>query len=151
MEHEVGSTLLWPFLVYGIAVVLLVSFMLTLSHFLGERHNEPETDEVFESGIKATGSARLLFPVHFYIIAMFFVIFDLEAVFILSWAIAIKAVGWGGYIGILIFIVILVAVLIYEWRIGALNFGPDGKKILKAYYKKINKTNQNEVVDNRSK
>lgn len=151
MEHDAGSTLLWPFLVYGIAVVILVCGMLIISHFLGERHNEPETDTVFESGIKATGSARLLFPIHFYIIAMFFVIFDLEAVFILSWAIAIKAVGWGGYIGILIFIVILVAVLIYEWRIGALDFGPNGKRILKAYYKKLNKTNQYEMVDNGSK
>jgi NADH-quinone oxidoreductase subunit A len=81
---------------------------------------------------------------------MFFVIFDLEAVFIISWAIAIRAVGWGGYIGILIFIGVLVAVLIYEWRIGALDFGPNGRKILKAYYKK-NKTSYHEMVDNPGK
>lgn len=142
---------MWPFLVYGIAVVVLVSGMLILSHFLGERHKEPATDKVFESGIKATGTARLLFPIHFYIVAMFFVIFDLEAVFILSWAIAIKAVGWAGYIGVLIFILILVAVLIYEWRIGALDFGPDGKKILKAYYKRLNKKNHYEMVDHEGK
>ncbi len=148
MEPNAGSTLLWPFLVYGIAVLLLVSGMLTLSHFLGERHKEPATDKVFESGVKPTGSARLLFPIHFYIIAMFFVIFDLEAVFILSWAISMKSVGWAGYISILIFILELVAVLIYIWRSGALDFGPNGKKILKAYYKKINKTTHHEVVDN---
>lgn len=150
MEHTAGSTLLWPFLVYGIAVVLLVCAMLTISYFLGERHEENATDEVFESGITATGDARLRFPIHFYIIAMFFVIFDLEAVFIISWAIAIRAVGWGGYIGILIFIGVLVAVLIYEWRIGALDFGPNGRKILKAYYKK-NKTSYHEMVDNPGK
>ncbi len=148
MEHEVGSNLLWPFLVYGIAVVLLVCGMLLLSHFLGERHNEPATDTVFESGVKATGNARFLFPIHFYIIAMFFVIFDLEAVFILSWAVSIKAVGWAGYVSVLIFIAELVAVLVYVWRIGALNFGPSGKKILKAYYKKISKPTHNEMVDN---
>ncbi len=148
MEPGTGSTLLWPFLVYGIAVLLLVSGMLLLSHFLGERHKEPATNKVFESGVKATGSARLLFPIHFYIIAMFFVIFDLEAVFVLSWAISVRSVGWAGYISILIFILELVAVLIYIWRIGALDFGPNGKKILKAYYKKINKTNHHEVVDN---
>lgn len=143
---------LWPFLVYGCLVVLLASGMLLLSHFLGERHEEKETNDVFESGITATGTARFLFPVHFYLIAMFFVIFDLEAVFIISWAIAIRPLGWTGYLAILIFVAILVAVLIYEWRIGALDFGPQGKKILKAYYKKIsnrniNEANSHEVVD----
>lgn len=130
-------TTLWPFLVYGIASVLLVVVMLTASHFLGERHKETATDEVYEAGIEVTGSARLLFPIHFYLVAMFFVIFDLEVVFIVAWAISIKAVGWAGYIAILIFILVLVAVLIYEWRMGALNFGPSGKNILKAYHKKI--------------
>ena len=62
---------------------------------------------------------------------MFFVIFDLEAMFIVSWAIAFREVGWVGYIGILIFIGILLVVLIYEWRIGALDFAASGKKILK--------------------
>jgi NADH-quinone oxidoreductase subunit A len=150
MEHTTGNTLLLPFLVYGIAVVLLVCAMLVISYFLGEKHEESATDEVFESGIKVTGSARLLFPIHFYVIAMFFVIFDLEAVFILSWAIAIRAVGWAGYIGILVFNGVLVSVLIYEWRIGALDFGPSGKKILRAYYKKIHKNGYHEVVDHQS-
>lgn len=151
MEHTHGNTLLWPFLVYGIAVVLLVSAMLIISYFLGERHEESATDQVFESGIKVTGSARLLFPIHFYVIAMFFVIFDLEAVFIISWAIAIRAVGWAGYIAILVFIGVLVSVLIYEWRIGALDFGPDGKKILKAYYQRIHKNGVHEMVDHQGK
>jgi NADH-quinone oxidoreductase subunit A len=66
---------------------------------------------------------------------MFFVIFDLEVVFIFAWAIAFKELGWAGYLGVLIFILILGVVLIYEWRTGALDFGPQGKKILKAYKK----------------
>lgn len=138
---------LWPFLIYGILVLLLAGGMLLISYFLGERHQEKETDEVYEAGIEATGSARFLFPVHFYLIAMFFVIFDLEAVFIISWAIAIRDVGWGGYLAIVIFVAILVAVLIYEWRIGALDFGPQGKKILRAYKHKIKGVNHHEVVD----
>lgn len=138
---------LWPFLVYGILVLLLAGGMLFISHFLGERHQEKETDEVYEAGITATGTARYLFPVHFYLIAMFFVIFDLEAVFIISWAIAVRDIGWGGYLAIVIFVAILVTVLIYEWRIGALDFGPQGKKILRAYKHKIKGANHNEVVD----
>lgn len=141
MDYAIGYTTLWPFLVYGIAVLGLVTIMLTLSHFLGERHKEAATDEIFESGVEVTGSARFNIPVHYYIVAMFFVIFDLEAVYILSWAVSIRELGWGGYLAIVIFILELVAVLIYVWRIGALDFGPSGKKILKAYHSRINKTN----------
>ncbi len=65
---------------------------------------------------------------------MLFVIFDLETVFILAWAISFNELGWTGYYAVLVFIGILVAVLIYEWRIGALDFGPSGKKLLKAYH-----------------
>lgn len=63
---------------------------------------------------------------------MFFVIFDLEAAFLIAWAIAFEGVGWFGYITALIFIMVLGAVLIYEWKMGALDFGPQGKKILNA-------------------
>ena len=147
MEHSNDSTLLWPFLVYGTAVILLVSGMLLLSYFLGERHKEPATDDVFEGGVIADGTARMLFPVHFYIIALFFVIFDVQAVFIFAWAISVKTLGWPGYISICIFISISACVLIYEWSIGALDFGPDSKKILAAYRDKIKRTKNYDVVD----
>jgi NADH-quinone oxidoreductase subunit A len=129
------SSLLWPLLLYAGAVILLVGTIVGLSYVLGQRHKETETDDPFESGIKTTGDARIRFPVHFYIVAMFFVIFDLEAVFIVAWAISLKDAGWTGYIGVLVFIFILVAVLVYEWKIGALDFGPSGKKILQAMKK----------------
>jgi NADH-quinone oxidoreductase subunit A len=134
---------LWPFLIYAIASLLLVVAMLVASYFLGERHQEPATDTVYEAGIEATGSARLLFPIHFYLIGMFFVIFDLEVVFIVAWAISAKIIGWAGYIAIATFIAVLVAVLVYEWRIGAFNFGPSGKRILKAYHNKLRESGGN--------
>lgn len=137
MPESQSLSTLWPLLVYAGSTVLLVTLMLTASHFLGERHKETVTDTVFESGIKITGDARLLFPVHFYLLAMFFVIFDLEVVFIVAWAIHAKGLGWPGYISIAIFIGELAAVLIYVWRNGALDFGPDGKKILRIYHKKF--------------
>jgi len=125
------AVVFWPFLVYASAVVLLVGIMLGLSHILGERHNEKLTDEPFESGISPTGNARLRFSSHFYLIAIFFVIFDLDAVFILVWAISFRELGIAGYLGILVFIAILIAVLVYEIGIKALDFGPKGKLILK--------------------
>ena len=105
--------------------------MIGLSWVLGERHKEKTTDEPYESGIPPTGDARLRFSSGFYIIAMFFVIFDLDAAFIMLWAVSFRELGLGGYIGILIFIGLLAVLLVYELSIRALDFGPDGKKILK--------------------
>ena len=134
-SSTISESIFWPILIYGSLALLITLFMIFISYFLGQRHREKATNEVFESGIEITGQARLRFPVHFYIIAMFFVIFDLEAVFIISWAVAFKELGWAGYWGIIIFIGMLLAVLVYEWRIGALDFGPKGKKIIEAYQK----------------
>jgi len=105
--------------------------MLGLSYILGEHHNEKTTEEPYESGIPPTGDARMRFPSNFYLIAMFFVIFDLDAAFIMLWAVSFRELGLPGYIGIVIFIGILIVLLIYELSIGALDFGPNGKKILK--------------------
>ena len=121
----------WPFLVYSALSIAIVGIMIGLSYFLGERHKEKTTDEPYESGIPVTGNARLRFSSHFYLIAMFFVIFDLDAAFIMLWAVSFRELGVAGYIGILIFIGLLVILLIYELSIGALDFGPNGKKILK--------------------
>jgi NADH-quinone oxidoreductase subunit A len=121
----------WPFLIYALAVLVIVGVMIGLSHFLGERHKEKTTGEPYESGIPPTGNARLRFSSHFYLIAIFFVIFDLDAVFILVWAASFRELGLSGYIGILIFIGILLVVLVYEIGIKALDFGPKGKLILK--------------------
>ncbi len=121
----------WPFIVFAFIVILLIVIMLGLSYVLGERHKEKLTDEPYESGIPPTGNARLRFSSGFYIIAMFFVIFDLDAAFIMLWAVSFRELGLAGYIGILVFIGILVVLLAYELSIGALDFGPNGKKILK--------------------
>jgi NADH-quinone oxidoreductase subunit A len=111
---------LWPFIVYTFAVVALIGLILGISFLLGQRHRERATDQPYESGMVITGSARTLFDVRFYLIAVFFVIFDLEAVFIFAWAVALRELGWPGYIEILVFIGVLLAGLVYLWRIGAL-------------------------------
>jgi len=127
---------IWPLFLYAALVVVLLTLILSLSYVLGQHHREKETDLPYEGGIKQTGSARLRFSAQFYLVAMLFVIFDVEAVFIMLWALGFYELGWPGYIGVAIFIAQLVVVLIYEWGIGALDFGPDGLKILKAYKKK---------------
>jgi NADH-quinone oxidoreductase subunit A len=129
------SFVVWPLLLFGALVVFLLVAILALSYILGQHHREKNTDLPYEGGIQQTGSARLRFAVQFYVVAMLFVIFDVEAVFIMLWALGFYELGWPGYIGVAIFIAQLVVVLIYEWGIGALDFGPDGLKIIKAYKK----------------
>ncbi|MGE0130571.1 MAG: NADH-quinone oxidoreductase subunit A [Blastocatellales bacterium] len=102
--------------------------MLAVSYLLGQQHRDRAMNEPYESGIVSTGSARLRFSAQFYLMAMLFVIFDLEAVFIFAWAVAFRELGWAGYAGVLVFIGVLVAALIYAWRLGALDWGSKGRK-----------------------
>ncbi len=120
---------LWTLGVYFIAVLLLVAAMLAVSYVLGERHNEHATGQPYESGILSEGSARVHVSAKFYLVAMFFVIFDVEAVFIFAWAIAARELSWAGYREILAFVAILLAALAYLWRLGALDWSPDRRTI----------------------
>lgn len=127
---ELNSNI-WPFIVFALIIIILVGIMIALSWILGESHRGKTMGEPYESGIPPTGNARLRFSSSFYLIAMFFVIFDLDAAFIMLWAVSFRELGLPGYIGIVIFIGILIILLIYELSIGALDFGPKGKLILK--------------------
>lgn len=113
----------WPIILYFILVMGLVVSILTISFFLGERHRERVTCEPYESGIKPTGSTGVRLSIKFYLVALFFVIFDVESIFIFAWAIAFRQLGWAGYIEIIIFISVLVLTLVYLWRMGALDWG----------------------------
>jgi NADH-quinone oxidoreductase subunit A len=121
MEH---TSPVWPLVAYCAAVLVLVGGMTAVSFVLGQRHTGKATIQPFESGIVTVGYARYRVPVKFYLVAMFFVIFDLETVFIFAWAVAFRDVGWAGYIDMLAFVGVLVAALIYLWRLGALDWGP---------------------------
>jgi NADH-quinone oxidoreductase subunit A len=120
---------IWPLAVYTACVVTLVAAMLGVSHILGERHHEPATGTPYESGIVSTGSARIRFSVQFYLVAILFLVFDVEAVFLFAWAVAAPELGWAGYLEVLAFVGVLVAALAYLWRIGALDWAPEGNRL----------------------
>ena len=124
-----AATPLWPLAVYFAGVLVLVGGMMGLSYILGERHKDPQTGQPFESGVPPTGSARRRFDIKYYLVAMFFVVFDLEGVFLFAWAVAARELGWPGYIEALVFIGVLVLTLIYLWRLGALDWGTDRRRI----------------------
>jgi len=113
---------MWPLLLYFVLVFALVSGMLLASWVLGQRHREPATGVPYEGGIASEGSARVRHNVKFYLIAIFFVVFDLEAVFLFSWAVAARELGWIGYCEAAIFTIILLAALLYLARVRALSW-----------------------------
>ncbi|HEY0944830.1 MAG TPA: NADH-quinone oxidoreductase subunit A [Opitutaceae bacterium] len=112
----------WPFVVYATLALAVAAGMLLVSHLLGQHHRERATGDPYESGIPTTGSARLRLSIQFYLTAILFVIFDLELVYVFAWAVAIRELGWPGYFGVLLFALILLAGLVYEWRMGSLDW-----------------------------
>ncbi len=117
----------WPIGLYFALVVGLIVAMLVLSYLLGQRHMDRSTGLPYEGGIFSQGSAQVRMSAKFYLVSMFFVVFDLEAVFIFAWAVVGKEVGWAGYLEVLVFIGILVATLLYLWGLGALDWGSSGR------------------------
>jgi NADH-quinone oxidoreductase subunit A len=111
-----------PLAVYLLAAALIVGGMLVLSFFLGERHVERATGVPFESGIQPTGSARLRVSTKFYLIAILFVIFDLEAAFLFAWSVAARELGWPGYFEALIFAGVLLLALAHLVKAGVLDW-----------------------------
>jgi NADH-quinone oxidoreductase subunit A len=123
LDEQVTSTAaVWLLIIFLAASIAVPVIMIGLSALLGQRHRQRTTGDPYESGMVPTGSARLRFDVKFYLMAMFFVIFDMEAVFIYAWAVSARHLGWVGYVEILLFIGFLLLALFYLWRVGALNW-----------------------------
>lgn len=118
----------WSFAVYLLAVVGLSALMLVVSYVLGGRDWGRAKNDPFESGVVSVGSARLRFPAKFYLVAMFFVIFDVEALFLYAWSVSVRESGWPGFIEVTIFIAVLLVGLVYLWRLGALDWAPEGRR-----------------------
>ncbi len=123
LGHTQPTSLLWPLGVYGLCVVGVVGAMLGLSHILGQRRQGPAASEPYESGVAATGSVHLRQAVKFYRLAIFFVVFDLEVVLLIGWAVAARELGWAGYGAAAVLVTVLLIALAYLWRLGALEWG----------------------------
>ena len=110
--------------IYTVVVIALTIVLLFLSRWLGQQLPGDEKLRVYESGIIPTGQARLRYPVPFFMVAIFFLIFDVEGAYIFSWAVANRPLGWAGWLQIEFFIAVLIAGLIYIWVKGGLEWGP---------------------------
>lgn len=117
----------WAIGFFIAAVLVLCALMMGVAALLGGRSQGRSKSLPFESGIVGAGSARQRFSIQFYLVAMLFVIFDIEAVFLFAWAVSVREVGWSGFWGAAVFIVILLAGLVYDSRVGALDWAPPGR------------------------
>jgi NADH-quinone oxidoreductase subunit A len=118
----------WGLLVYGALILVLILLILAVTYLTGERNRARTSREPYESGMPPTGTGRLRLRASYYLVAMLFVVFDLEAAFIYAWAVSVRQTGWAGYFEMLIFVAVLAAGLVYLWRSGALDWGPWARK-----------------------
>ncbi len=116
-------TPLAEFSTFTVAICALVTIMVGVSWGLGPRRRVADKYP-FESGILPAHGTDIRFPAQFFLIAMFFVIFDLEMVFVFAWALVVRPAGWGGYAAMLAFLAMLLVALAYLWRSGGLEWGP---------------------------
>ncbi len=93
-----------------------------LGRLLGPRNPTPEKSAPYECGMPAVGDARERQSIRFYLIAMIFLLFDIEVAFLYPWALALRALGWAGYVQVVLFTLVLVAGYIFVWKKGALDW-----------------------------
>ena len=107
------------FILVGIAIGVVP---LVLGYVLGPNRPDPAKNSAYECGFEAFEDARMKFDVRYYLVAILFILFDLEVAFLFPWAVVMREVGWTGFIAALIFLAILVVGFIYEWKKGALDW-----------------------------
>jgi NADH-quinone oxidoreductase subunit A len=119
--------------IYTAVATLLIGVLLLAAWWLGAKSTSTNKGIAYESGVIPTGSARLAYPVPFYLVAIFFIVFDVEAVFIFTWAAAWDLLGIPGMIHITFFIVVLLLGLVWVWLKGGLEWGPSAENRKSAY------------------
>ena len=112
----------FPILVFIIVGLGLGVVLLSLGKLLSPNRPNPEKLSPYECGFEAFEDARMKFDVRYYLVAILFILFDLEIAFLFPWAVVLQDIGWFGFIAMLVFLGILVVGFIYEWKKGALEW-----------------------------
>ena len=116
------TELYFPVLVQGIIAIGLAAVLITLSYVLGKKVRNVVKDTPYESGITPTGDARQRFSVKFYLVAMLFILFDIEAIFLYPWAVVSRDLKFFGFIEMLVFVILILSGFFYIWKKGALDW-----------------------------
>lgn len=112
----------FPILIFlGLGVIMGIVPML-LGAIFGPHKPDTAKNSPYECGFEAFEDARIPFDVRFYLVAILFIIFDLETAFLFPWGLALRSIGWFGFVAMTIFLAVLVVGFIYEWQRGALEW-----------------------------
>lgn len=111
-----------PVLIFMIVGGLLGLAVPLIGYLLGPKHPTPAKNAPYECGFDPFDDARMPFDVRYYLVAILFILFDLETAFLIPWAVVFRQIGWFGMIGMGIFLGLLVVGFIYEWKKGALEW-----------------------------
>lgn len=111
-----------PVLIFGCIAVVIAGAMLGSSLLFGHQKPYAEKMSAYECGFEAFDNARRRFDVRFYLVAILFIIFDLEVAFLFPWALSLSRIGWFGFASMMGFLGVLVVGFIYEWSKGALDW-----------------------------
>ena len=111
------SIIIFIFIALGLSVGFIV-----LNFIFSPKNPDPEKLSAYECGFEAFSDSRMEFDIRFYLVAILFIIFDLEIAFLFPWAISLGKIGFLGFISMMIFLVILTVGFIYEWKKGALDW-----------------------------
>ncbi|HEV3331815.1 MAG TPA: NADH-quinone oxidoreductase subunit A [Bryobacteraceae bacterium] len=114
--------LYFPVLVQGLLAVVIAAALIIISYVFGKKVRNKIKDTPYESGITPTGDARHRFSVKFYLVAMLFIVFDIEAIFLYPWAVVYRDLRWFGFFEMLVFVVLILSGFFYIWRKGALDW-----------------------------
>jgi NADH-quinone oxidoreductase subunit A len=106
----------------AVLVGAVAALFIVASVFLGPRKRHPVKDSPFECGLPSEGCDHSAVPVRFYVMAMLFIIFDVELAFLFPWAVVFRSLGFFGFLEMLMFFVVVGAGFIYAWKIGALQW-----------------------------
>jgi NADH-quinone oxidoreductase subunit A len=118
----------FPVLIQAILAVVVAAALVAISFLLGKRVKNRVKDSPYESGIAPTGSARERFSVKFYLVAIVFILFDIEAIFLYPWAVVYRELKLFGFVEMLLFIVLVFSGFFYIWRKGALDWSQDSSE-----------------------
>jgi NADH-quinone oxidoreductase subunit A len=119
----------FPVLLQALVAMLLAAGLLTVSYLLGKRVKNRVKDMPYESGMVPVGDARQRFSVKFYLVAMLFILFDIEAIFLYPWAVVYRELLMPGFVEMLVFVVLILSGFFYIWKKGALDWsGSDASR-----------------------
>ena len=114
--------LYFPVLVQGILAVVIAAALIIISYLFGKRVKNSVKDMPYESGIRPVGDARGRFSVKFYLVAMLFILFDIEAIFLYPWAVVYRELKWFGFVEMLLFVILILSGFFYMCKKGALEW-----------------------------